>query len=134
MKKKESGQSAVEFALVLPILLLLICGIIDCGWLFYNQLSVENACREGARTACVNATLSHTDLETKATDKVKGNIATNLKSTTQVDVSLTEPSNPTNGDVIVEVKADMRTLTPVLGVIYGRTKELKFKVTMKAES
>ena len=42
MKKRENGQSAVEFALVLPILLLIVCGILDFGWLFYNQLSVEN--------------------------------------------------------------------------------------------
>ena len=36
MKKRENGQSAVEFALVLPILLLIVCGILDFGWLFYN--------------------------------------------------------------------------------------------------
>lgn len=133
MRKRESGQSAVEFALVLPILLLLVCGIIDFGWLFYNQLSVENACREGARVACVNTALSKQNLDKTAEDKVKENIASNLQSL-DVDVTLTNTSDPASGDVIVEVKADMRTLTPVLGVVYGAKKQLSYKVTMKAES
>ena len=33
-RKRESGQAMVEFALILPILLLIVCGIIDFGWLF----------------------------------------------------------------------------------------------------
>ena len=41
---REDGQSMVEFALILPIFLLILCGIIDFGWLFYNQLSLNNAC------------------------------------------------------------------------------------------
>jgi len=69
MKKRENGQSAVEFALVLPILLLIVCGILDFGWLFYNQLSVENACREGARVGCVNA--QDAQLDQIVTDKVE---------------------------------------------------------------
>lgn len=36
--RKEDGQAMVEFALILPIFLLILCGIIDFGWLFYNQL------------------------------------------------------------------------------------------------
>ena len=53
-EKKEDGQAMVEFALILPIFLLILCGIIDFGWLFYNQISLNNACREGARYAVVN--------------------------------------------------------------------------------
>ena len=52
--RREDGQSMVEFALILPIFLLILCGIIDFGWLFYNQLSLNNACREGARYAVVH--------------------------------------------------------------------------------
>ena len=43
----------VEFALVLPIFLLLVMGIIDFGFLFYNYISMENASRNAARVACV---------------------------------------------------------------------------------
>ena len=35
--KNEKGQSIVEFALVVPILLTLLCGIIDFGWIYSNQ-------------------------------------------------------------------------------------------------
>ncbi len=54
--EKESGQAIVEFALVLPVFLLLVMGILDFGWLFYNYISVENSARNAARTACVEYT------------------------------------------------------------------------------
>jgi len=44
-----SGQTLVEFAFVLPILLLLMVAIIDFGILFYSQMAVSNAAWEGAR-------------------------------------------------------------------------------------
>ncbi len=44
-----SGQSLVEFAFVLPILLLLMVAIIDFGIIFYSQMAVSNAAWEGAR-------------------------------------------------------------------------------------
>ena len=131
MKKREKGQSAVEFALVLPILLLIVCGILDFGWLFYNQLSVENACREGARVGCVNAQDAH--LDQIVTDKVEAILPKNLKSVV-VDSKLTNPTSPLEGDLKVNVKAEMNTLTPVLGVIFGKTKELSYTVTIKTES
>jgi len=44
-----SGQALVEFAFVLPILLLLMVTIIDFGIIFYSQMAVSNAAWEGAR-------------------------------------------------------------------------------------
>lgn len=48
-----SGTASVEFALVLPLLLGLLFGIIEFGLLFKDQLSLQQAAREGARTAAV---------------------------------------------------------------------------------
>jgi len=47
----QGGAAAVEFALILPVVMLLLAGFFDFGWLFYWQHTVTNASREGARYA-----------------------------------------------------------------------------------
>jgi Flp pilus assembly protein TadG len=54
LKKSENGQAMVEFALVLPIILLFLAGIVAFGWIFGNQLMADNACREAARYTAVH--------------------------------------------------------------------------------
>jgi Flp pilus assembly protein TadG len=49
MKKDERGQSLTEFALVLPIFLLLVCGIFDFGRLMYTYMNMNNAAQESVR-------------------------------------------------------------------------------------
>ena len=49
--KSERGQSLVEFALVVPVLLLLLFGIIDFGRVFHASLTIDHAGREAARAA-----------------------------------------------------------------------------------
>lgn len=49
----ERGAAAIEFALVLPILLLLILGIFEFGRVFSIQVSLSNAAREGARVMAI---------------------------------------------------------------------------------
>lgn len=45
----QKGASAVEFAIVLPLLFTIIFGIIEFGIIFYNKAVITNASREGAR-------------------------------------------------------------------------------------
>lgn len=45
----KSGQSLVEFALILPLLVLLLYGLAEFGFLLYGHVQVTNAAREGAR-------------------------------------------------------------------------------------
>jgi Flp pilus assembly protein TadG len=47
----ETGAELIEFAFVLPLLLLVIVGIFDFGFLFQRYEVVTNAAREGARAA-----------------------------------------------------------------------------------
>jgi Flp pilus assembly protein TadG len=54
-RARRRGQSLVEFALVLPIFLLLIMGVVDAGRLVYMNSTLSNAAREGARTGAVEA-------------------------------------------------------------------------------
>lgn len=48
-RRRERGAVAVEMALILPLLLLVIGGIVDFGRLLFTQNIVTNAAREGAR-------------------------------------------------------------------------------------
>ena len=52
-KKDEDGAVAVEFALIAPILLLLIVAIIEFSYFYNLQISVTQAAREAARTMAV---------------------------------------------------------------------------------
>lgn len=51
--RRQRGAAAVEFALVLPILMTVLMGAIDWGWFFYIDQLVTNAAREGARAGSV---------------------------------------------------------------------------------
>jgi Flp pilus assembly protein TadG len=54
--KSQKGVAAVEFALVLPLLVLLIFGIIEFSLLMFNKQVITNASREGARAGIVAGT------------------------------------------------------------------------------
>lgn len=53
MKRDESGAAVVEFALVLPILILLVLGIIEFSRAYNAQISLSAAAREGVRVMAI---------------------------------------------------------------------------------
>ena len=62
--KDDGGAAAVEFAFILPILVLLVGGIIDFGFMFNAQVSLTHAAREGVRVEAIGTG----DPETAARD------------------------------------------------------------------
>lgn len=56
MVDRQRGVSAIEFAIVLPVLLIIIFGVINLGVLLYNHAVITNAAREGARWASIHNT------------------------------------------------------------------------------
>lgn len=55
-RQGEHGAAAVEFALILPLFLVLILGIIDFGRLFYCEVTLNSAAREAARAVALRVT------------------------------------------------------------------------------
>jgi Flp pilus assembly protein TadG len=51
----DAGQSTVEFALVLPFVMLILLGLLQAGVMLRDQLVIVGAAREGAREAAVSA-------------------------------------------------------------------------------
>jgi Flp pilus assembly protein TadG len=64
--KSRRGVAAIETALLLPLLVLLIFGMIEFGLLLYNRQVLTNASREGARFGIVQWTPRRTDGEIEA--------------------------------------------------------------------
>ena len=72
LKKSEKGQSLVEFVLILPILLMLILGVLEYGWMLNAKVTVNSAAREGARTraALGYSSAYNTSYNTAATNAI----------------------------------------------------------------
>ena len=87
-KRGERGASLVEFAIVLPLLVMLLFGIIEFGWAFAQNLEVKHIAREVGRLATVDAAAADIDARacggtiaevtgvTKSGDSVAGGTAT----------------------------------------------------------
>jgi len=80
-KWHERGSTAVEFALILPILLMLLFGIIDFGRLLYTQEVLNTAVREGARLGIKMKTVPVSDQE------IQAQVTTVLLASQLVDVA-----------------------------------------------
>ena len=96
----ERGQTAVEFALVAPLLVVLLLGIIQFGIAFHNYVTITDAARAGARKAIVArfSGLSTTDIQQAVRDA-----ASDLDQS-QLGITVSDPTWSTPGsDVTVTV-------------------------------
>ena len=111
----ENGQAIVEFALALPLLLLIICGILDFGWIYTNQYKVEYAVYAGARYATIyGPDMTESALKTGIESITAENIPNGSAEYVNVTVNSGERT------VRVKVSYPVRTITFVAGTIFGR--------------
>jgi Flp pilus assembly protein TadG len=102
--RRRRGVVAVEFALVLPLLLLLLLGMFDYGWYFLCELNVTNAAREGARAG---TTVPNGDA-TRARTTALGFLAGAGLGAQPTAVTVTVGANPTT--VAVDVSMHFKPL------------------------
>src|SRR3954451_21042991 len=105
----ERGAVAVEFALVFPILILVLVGIIEYGAVFNAQLMVTGAAREAARSMALT---SNTGSATSAALAASPALVPALKSS---DVSYSSTSCSTGSDVTVTIRYNKPYLTGMFG-------------------
>ena len=95
--KKEKGAAAVEFALLLPLLVVIVFGITTFGFVYKEYIALTHAARDGARLAAVG----------KDYDYILNQIEQDLPEEIiqSVEVDPLEPTDRTVGDsVTVTVK------------------------------
>lgn len=124
------GQALVELALILPVMLVMFASALDLGRLYYSQITINNAAKEGALEASENPTSfdSTRDCDTDTNrviclviNEAKGS----LISITPGDVALACdpnpcPTEPAIGDTVeVTVTAQFAMVSPILSVFFG---------------
>ena len=105
--RNERGAAAVEFAIVLPLLLFVVFGIIEFSVIFYDKAMITNASREGARAGIVYRPtdperLSEQDIK----DVVKAYLQTHLISfggTSAADITVTNAETASGTPLTVTV-------------------------------
>jgi Flp pilus assembly protein TadG len=65
-KRDDRGAAMVEFALILPVLLMLVMGIIEFGRAYNIQVSIQAAAREGARDLALRQSSGQVDSAVRA--------------------------------------------------------------------
>lgn len=133
------GQSLVEFALVLPLFLLLVAAMVDFGMGIYSNITVLNAAREGAR-----ASITSPGDTTLVEDRVRA-MATGLnQSDLTVNTTCQRPAAPPattwgactgtafqSGDaVVVDVNYTYRMIWPLA---FGNQIPMASQVRMRIE-
>ena len=136
MFKSEKGVSAVEFALIAPLLFVLTFGIIEFSLLLFDKAVLTNAAREGARAAIV---FQGEDIEPLGAEAIKPIVkdyangylinlgSSGVKNLTDSDITITwdgqtTPDDAEKGDdVLVRVNFNYRFLVfqSVITLIYG---------------
>jgi Flp pilus assembly protein TadG len=125
----DRGQGLVEFALVLPIFMLVLLLIVDFAWALRQYVQITNAAREGARYGVTCKYSDHT-----SPDGIKQRVAEYSSGLIAV-ADVTVPTNPcssgsypasppTDPKVVVEVDYEYDWITPigpVLNFVTGGT-------------
>lgn len=127
MVKKRKGQSMVEFALVLPILIVLLVGIFEFGMIFNAFLQINHASREGARTGALrgdNDAIKLSVEEATTLDPLLMNV---------IIFPTSETSRTRGTSVEVKVEYDYQVVVGLIGVIISDNVNLSTQTTMRIE-
>lgn len=102
--RRENGAAAVEFGIVLAVLVLLAVGVGEFGIMFYNKQVIVNASREGARAGIVRAdpagdAYTDAEIQDRAEQRAKNYLTGRIIAFGEDD--------PVEPDLIVNVPADV---------------------------
>lgn len=124
-RNKEKGQSIVEIALLLPVLLLMLMGLLDFGRVYYVMVALNDAAQEGAAYAASRPN-DTTGIAERAAAASTGLITL---STDDVSVTIAGGTPTAGAAVTVAVAYDFTFYTPIAQTFFGSN-----VVTLDAEA
>jgi Flp pilus assembly protein TadG len=109
MRNQERGAVAVEFAILLPLLLMLVLGTIEFGRAYNAQITLTNAARDGVRVMAI------TNVAADAKKAAKDAAASVSSAIPISDVTLSSTSCSTGSQVTLTIKYNLSTITGIAG-------------------
>jgi Flp pilus assembly protein TadG len=103
--RRESGQALLELALVAPILIMLLAGLVQFALIFERQIGINNAVREAARRTATFDTPDVATAQTNATwalgqvQSLLANAQVHEASRETIEVCIVTPASPDDVDV-----------------------------------
>lgn len=131
--RRQRGVALVEFALVAPLLFLLLFGIVEFGWAFLQYLDTRHGAREGARLAAVD--YNDPDTADGALVDIVTEICERMDDDADSSVRLTRTSGAVGDRATIEVSRELNTLTGFLdaflpdGTDFSSTIEFRLEQT-----
>ncbi len=127
LTKNQEGQSLVEFALVIPLLLIILMGIIEFGLMFNSFIVITNGSREGARLASLGGT------DTEIVERVE--LVTRSIDITNITVTISPNySSRSNGEMVtVLVEYDYQMISPIISNLLSPLINLESETIMRVE-
>lgn len=115
LRRRERGQELVEYALLLPIFLLLLMVLLDMGRVIYYYSTVQNAARAGARYGIVH-TNDTVGVAAAARQIAVGLNPANFTVTVVWDIT---PGGSVPDTVNVRIAYHFDIMTPIVGTLIG---------------
>ena len=125
--KNESGQSLVEMALVLPVLLLLLVGMIDLGRLLYSYSHLHQAAQETVRLGGLG------EGDSEITEFARNYISFKDPSLLQVEISPPESSRESGEYVTVHLSYPFEPFTPLIDQLMTGPLQIQTDSTIRVE-
>ncbi len=122
--RSERGASLVEFAILMPLLVLLLLGVVEFGWGLAQQIDVRHKAREGLRLLIVDSPLPDVEARVCNNDIVKSADITSLIVDSGVD-----PGQAAT----LTVTANLKQITGLFGVFWGPSPSISSTVEGRVE-
>lgn len=124
---KNKGQTLVEMALVLPIILFVLMGIVEFGRIFNTYLLLTNASREGVRVAAVGGT------DADAENSVRNTTVVLNQALLHIAIDPDETERSRGLPVTVTVSYNLELICPLVNVVLPNPFPLSSQTTMRTE-
>lgn len=122
--RAERGANLIEFALVAPLLVVLLFGLIEFGWGMAQQVDVRHKAREALRIAIVDGT------ESQVLSRVCGDDVVAASDITSI---LREGGGDVGDDATVTIEADFAQITGFFGWAFGPDPTISSSVVGRVE-